>query len=165
MKSALTPARRARLEKLAAYLDGLPPGYRHFDMLSWMKPKSSVKEAHYARHNGSVNSCGSVACAVGHGPAAGIFVPENFISRQGRVFFVDWEEYAKELFAGNDSNSFWMFSSTWAWTDNTPTGAAARIRYLLAHGEPPAGFGLFPRREHIPLYAPYRIDAKERASA
>lgn len=31
---------------------------------------------------------------------------------------------------------YWLFSDGWRETDNTPSGAAARIRHLLSHGLP-----------------------------
>lgn len=67
--------------------------------------------------------CGTVGCAIGHGPSIGI------VARKGEL----WHLYANRVF-GNEIS--WMFSENWALVDNTPRGAAARIRYALKHGIP-----------------------------
>lgn len=166
-RSPLTPARRARLEKLAAYLEGLPKNYRHFEMRSYFG-KYGLVQVEYARKNGGLPKCGTVACAVGHGPAAGILVPSKFIAND----CVDWNGYSG-LFVGdwNTTEYDWCFDGSWANADNHHWGAAARIRYLLDHGRPPQKMAeeretsmiWIASRDLVPLYAPYRIDAKERA--
>jgi hypothetical protein len=159
---ALTKAQRTRLDKLATYLEGLPKSYRHFDMALFVNGTDSKREARYARHNGGVQSCGTAACAAGHGPAAGILVPPRFIDDHDGV---DWPEYCA-LFVGNndDANDF-LFSGGWSlsFADNHHWGAAARIRYLLDHGRPPSKWGF--NGETKDLYAPYRIDARDRDGA
>lgn len=156
---ALTNPQRARLEKLAAYLEGLPKNYRHFQMANFVtrtfKPHEKT-EAEYGRTNGGVQSCGTAACAAGHGPAAGILVPPRMISGNA----VDWSEYCT-LFTGMDIEAEdFLFSGGWTSTDNHHYGAAARIRYLLDHGRPPENWDYRKR-----IYAPYRIDAKAKALA
>ena len=83
-----------------------------------------------AAHSLLTPDCGSVGCAVGHGPYAGISKdPEE-----------TWAEYTERAF-DLDMNEFrWCFSGLWAQYDNTPEGAAARIRYLLKNGAPPDDF-------------------------
>lgn len=69
--------------------------------------------------------CGSSACAIGFAPFAGIRKKsgESFNEYCWRALGVD---------AGDDSREFqWCFSSDWTSADNTPTGAAKRIQYLL----------------------------------
>ncbi len=157
----LTKPQRTRLEKLAAYLEGLPADYEYFRMWMWITDGSSKKVRHYARHNGGVDSCGTAACAAGHGPAAGILVPPRFI---GDSDFVDWRGYALELFVGGDTKKeIWVFGGTWDGVDGGHYAAAARIRYLLDKGEPPP-MGAFAEPRLIPFYAPYRIDAPATAS-
>jgi hypothetical protein len=158
----LTTAQRARLEKLAAYLEGLPKRYRHFDMGEYMGDCDLGAVIDYALNNGGVQKCGTVACAVGHGPAAGILVPKRLVTK-GSFAPVSWNAYS-ELFVGNlaldpDYRFSWLFEGDWELYDNTHYGAAARIRYLLANGGPPDGFAN-PARKWRRLYAPYRIDAK-----
>lgn len=76
--------------------------------------------------------CGTAACAMGHGPAAGIkpFLHEDWWDYSRRAFGID----QSEMDAGFDAFQ-WMFSSVWAHIDNTPQGAAARIYWFLDHGE------------------------------
>lgn len=75
------------------------------------------------------HACGTVGCAVGHGPAAGLRVPPKCN---------DWEDYCNRKFGlhwGGDEWR-WCFSGSWCNTDNTPQGAAARIYWLLDNGLP-----------------------------
>jgi hypothetical protein len=174
MSKVLTPARRARLEKLAAYLEELPADYAHFDMTTYVaedKGDESLKK--YALHNGGVQHCGTAACAVGHGPAAGIFMPKSVAARFGKdPFYRVWNAYA-QLFIGPDrlspksanSDYFeWLFGEDWNTVDNSHYGAAARIRYLLDKGLPedflPYACGGDAWEPMLALYAPYRIDAE-----
>lgn len=80
------------------------------------------------------SSCGSVGCAIGHGPYAGIpkLPDEDWCSYSDRVFGL-----AADLRAWD-----WCFSGAWVNIDNTPRGAAKRIRYLLANGRPPEWFDI-----------------------
>lgn len=156
---ALTKAQRANLDALATYLEKLPANYRHFGMACFLDGDDDEAIVKYARENGGVRTCGTAACAVGHGPAAGILVPERMISP-----YVDWDEYTALFAPVACITTDWSFGGAWSRIDNTHHGAAARIRYLLEHGEPPEGY-LEPARKWKPLYAPYRIDAKAKADA
>jgi len=102
--------------------------------------------ADYARNNGGVAQCGAVACAVGHGPSAGFLLIDadfhsagspNWTAYVQRVF-LDLEDHDEPSDEYNySSRDFgWMFGGDWSATDNTPHGAAARIRYFNAHGVP-----------------------------
>ena len=79
-------------------------------------------------------TCGSSGCAVGHGPYAGI----SKIPGEG------WVSYGTRAFglSSGDLDWLWCFSSVWVNVDNTPRGAAKRIRYLLANGKPPEWFDI-----------------------
>jgi hypothetical protein len=132
---------RANLLKLANYLESLPASYKHFDMSA------------YARYNGDsvlsmppelyavldpktfLGKCGTVACAVGHGPAAGIELTD-----EEQAFRLMWYRYSARAFGADHyirRSSYYMkvfdflFSADWAVYDNHHYGAAARIRYLL----------------------------------
>lgn len=155
---ALTAENRVNLEKLASYLESLPEDYQHFDMAWWVCSSSPTKVAKYARHNGGVASCGTSACAAGHGPAAGILVPPELIC-DGVVI---WDDYC-QLFVDDADGHRWCFGGCWADVDDHHYGAAARIRYLLDHEDPPANF-LFGAEGFLSHYAPYRIDAKAEGS-
>lgn len=141
---------RKNLTKLATYLEGLPLDYKHFDMWiflatrdeedeydNWVTPPLDIM-GKYARENGGIAQfpCGTSACALGHGPAAGVLVPEEMLIGDS----VMWRVYGGLFVECNDwhnSEWEWCFSQEWAKYDNTARGAAARIRYLLDKGEAP----------------------------
>jgi hypothetical protein len=166
MSKVLTPARRARLEKLAAYLEKLPTDYSHFGMATWLRATSGEDEVRYALHNGGVPSCGTAACAVGHGPAAGILVPRSMITKDwwGEKS-VDWHAYSERFLGKWEENRAaeiyfdWLFGEVWSAYDNHHHGAAARIRYVLDNGAPPEGFA-YAGSDWLPEYARYRVSAE-----
>jgi len=159
---------RENLAKLADYLATLPDDYAAFEMQVYLQKAHSLYgwdsldpdvEKNYALHNGGVDKCGAVACAVGHGPSAGIYVPEEMI-HGGRI---RWHSYIDRFFLDGYADSDgeepvdvahrWMFGSNWSTFDNTPKGAALRIRYLLDGKPVPHDFGDFgPTAEHVDLY-------------
>lgn len=168
--SKLTKAQRARLEKLAAYLEGLPADYAHFGMGNYLEASSHEGLLEYAAHNGGVHQCGTAACALGHGPAAGILAPPSvldvFRKHDSYQSWRGWEAYAR-LFVGGVPGHFlfeWCFGGAWSEVDDTHHGAAARIRYLLDGGEVDGEFeshNAIDSPHFVALYAPYRIDAKQ----
>lgn len=122
---------RDNLAKLASYLEKLPADWKHFDMDVYLDAPdfTSVYDAEdtYAQNPDLINSCGTVACALGHGPAAGI--KPNYEAGCG----ISWWDYGTLNFTGSADNLYdWLFSSFWSHVDNTHHGAAARIRYVLA---------------------------------
>jgi len=80
-----------------------------------------------------VPSCGTAACALGHAPA--LFpriwkqklADETYYSGLCRQVFGVWEY--------SDAWT-WCFDSGWSKRDNTPKGAAKRIRYMVENGVP-----------------------------
>ena len=103
---------RENLEKLAAYLEGGNLKAR-FDMITYAENGECYKD-----------TCGSVGCAIGHGPYAEI--PKNPSET--------WEEYCYRVFGISWLSKEWKFcfSASWQTVDNTPRGAAKRIRWLLS---------------------------------
>lgn len=132
---------KANLEKLATYLESLPADYSHFAMDDFFCQDTGTSndfkeykrlEGEYARNNGGVGRCGAVACAVGHGPAAGILFHSSELFPSGNP---DWGSYA-DRFCELSEFPF-LFGGDWTAFDNTHQGAAKRIRYLLAGNEIP----------------------------
>jgi hypothetical protein len=124
---------RENLLKLADYLDKLPDDYEQFHMYSYMAQRSSYGWATFDLNEKPKPECGTVACAVGHGPAAGIRIYGDW----------DWESYADRVFGELPYDDFsYMFGSSWCDTDNTPKGAAARIRTFVELGKAPEGWAL-----------------------
>ena len=111
----VTPEQRSNLEKLKNYLLG--PLQADFDMGTY----------------DGMDDCGSVGCAVGHGPYAGIKKTEN-----------SWGRYADRVFGASDRVPAtcngrlydYCFNSSWSSVDNTAVGAAERIETVLTRGIP-----------------------------
>ena len=132
----VTDQQIANLEALASLLERhVPPP--EFDMNVYVSSTKKYKLSGYMRSLGSANpaqvkseyytDCGTVACACGHGPLAGVK------PKRGE----DWEDYSIRAFT-NGQPRLWsfLFSSDWHDVDNTPKGAAARIRQAIAEGIP-----------------------------
>lgn len=113
---------------LAKYLINLPENYNHFDMKDYAREYTgSIPDAEDVPK--MIHACGSVACAVGHGPVAGI------APRRGEW----WGSYVSSNFTGDDSDYNGrifeqLFESYWSSVDNTPHGAGLRIYYFLENG-------------------------------
>lgn len=126
---------RKNFELLAAHLENLVPP-PEFSMYRFTTLSHSADLTYLA--TGQLPECGTVACAAGHGPVAGILDPGA----------QDWNDYVERNFLETDEfNSLefspvyrWCFSCGWTHIDNTPEGAAKRIRYMLDKGIP-SGFG------------------------
>lgn len=119
---------RDNLKKLANYLTN-GELKAMFDMLRFTDGKQE-KEA---------NTCGTVGCAVGHGPFAGI----------KKLSHETWHEYSCRCFAPRDEMFTFMFDGNWKYLDNTSTGAANRIMYALEHGVPERDKDEFSSEEYI----------------
>lgn len=79
-------------------------------------------------HRCGATLCGTVGCAIGHGPYAGIKNPEC----------LNWDEYSLKSFGlaqYHEGAGHSLFSWRWMDVDNTPNGAAKRILYLLKYGK------------------------------
>jgi hypothetical protein len=66
--------------------------------------------------------CGTVGCAIGHAPHAGIV----------KTDFENWYQYSDRAFGLKEDSPQWMycFCPDWSGFDNTPQGAAARLRTI-----------------------------------
>lgn len=118
LHSFLGPQRVANLETLFNYL-----------AYGTLKAEFNMEFycAGYLGQHMFLTDCGTVGCAVGHGPYAGI----------PKTTEESWNEYAERCFCVNLGMIFeYLFHSDWAQIDNTPTGAAKRIRYALDFGIP-----------------------------
>lgn len=104
----------SNLRRLAAYLLGGELKAK-FDML-WFDDGGAL----------SLTECGSVGCAVGHAPFAGI------AKRKAE----GWAAFSRRVFNLPDDEWSWCFGGRWSDTDNTPAGAARRILVMLEHELP-----------------------------
>lgn len=173
----LTPTRRKNLLRLADYLDSLPENYGAFEMAVYLSNEGDQDRLnHYAQFNGGVPECGAVACAIGHGPSAGITFPAprrnsplwTFSSFSGHCE-PNFDTYSARNFIDpfkNQPEWEWCFGQGWCHHDNHHWGAAARIRYLLAgkpvpevhnfDGKPRPFDDSYIEPEHVALYQEFR---------
>lgn len=130
------PSREQRdnLTKLADFLESIPaePQASHpvgFSMRTFVAYTDGERE--WFPERADYTRCGTVACAAGHGPAAGIpALPDE-----------SWDSYIRRAFGAGliskaNPSSLFLFSAGWQDVDDTPQGAALRIRYALRHGIP-----------------------------
>lgn len=170
--SAPNAAQRRNLLKLAAYLESLPRIYRHFDMSNFAEHRGNCDLPDAAEVLAAtkpeffLNNCGTVACALGHGPAAGIKVPPTALyKRAGTIIGVNWGRYSDETLGIGDNNDWeFLFGGSWDLADNHHYGAAARIRYFLANGDVPADFDCYESdlNDVLSTYAPYRKGSRSK---
>ena len=125
----LTPFHKSNLRKLADYLIALPIDYQNFDMKRWLFVPYAVIDQNEPSivHSLMQHHCNTVACAVGHGPLAGIKPIRKH---------EDWANYANRCFGDLDLAFTWLFNAEWSFTDNSPKGAGKRILHFLEHGVP-----------------------------
>lgn len=136
----ITDHQRQNLKTLAEYLVR-PEVAPLFDMTTYIKGGGTP----------CTHEPDAVADAIGHGPRAGI-TPE---------FGEEWEQYCERCFTGLDMD--WcifnfLFAQEWAEFDNTPSGVADRINYLLNKNECPflGDDFLFLPEQMGDLYALYK---------
>ncbi len=92
--------------------------------------------------------CNSVGCIIGHCTILDAEnVINNFMKPSNIINFQAWSEE----FTGIKGNNTWeyLFSSEWLTSDNTPTGAAKRIRYVVEHGLPDTFFEEMTKGKHL----------------
>lgn len=162
-KYRLSSKRRENLEKLARLLEHRiePPKFEMNSFMSfdgyWMNNLDDAFSAYSAEFDvkGNVdavyNHCGTSACAVGHGPLAGIHIKKT----------EDWSDYSTRVFIDQykeNGSTAWgfLFSGEWSQYDNTPKGAAARIWYMLENGTPVNRFSEVDY-QNIDCYQDYKI--------
>lgn len=115
----MTQEQRENLKTLAAYL-----------LSGKLKAEFNMKNYTDNPTDFYAPICGSIGCAVGHGPYAGIPKKdrERWDAYVHRVFGVEVFEYKiNTIFS-------WLFGGGWIYHDNTPEGAAKRIIYYLKNG-------------------------------
>ncbi len=141
---------KSNLIKLADYLESLPDNYDRFTMCYYAFKSSKYSTNYLIMPTITAKEipCGTVACAVGHGPSAGIKIPFRMMDRYQSISDdlnttdIDigcfWTDYSVEVFGFSKYSEewYWCFSDLWHKSDDTPKGAAKRIRHVLTHGVP-----------------------------
>lgn len=110
------------LNKLAKFLSRFRESpKRKFDMAGFTECGNWGYEAE------SKTECGTVGCALGWLPSVGI----------PKTSEENWIQYSKRVLGFSEGYEWdWLFSEQWRRTDNTPQGAAKRIKVLLEKGLP-----------------------------
>lgn len=129
---APTPEQRDNLLTLAAYLDALPEdydGFRMADFMSGLDEWGDYEDLGIDERVvvGPEHDCGSCACAIGHGPSAGIRVADSdscWFTYSNRVFGCCVTQYG---YPANEPGEY-MFGIN---NPDDPKAAAARIREVL----------------------------------
>lgn len=133
---------KERLEKLADYLsNGIPED--RFTM------------ARYRKSDDMQHICGTAGCALGWSPA--IMDKETFSSFLNGKAEIHFAKISEDYFGVEDGSEVWhyLFGIGWQYIDNTPQGAAARIRYFLENGVPDDFKGYYDdtyEKEHYQKY-------------
>lgn len=134
--------------KLAKYLANIKPDYKHFNMKTFFSSTAEPRHTNLYDIHLPQPKCGSVACALGHGPAAGIMPDQTLAQRlfnsTGELCdHFAWDDYCCSYFVETNTTDFdcqqiwlWCFGADWYYYDNTPQGAAKRIMYMLTNGIP-----------------------------
>ena len=138
---------KENLLKLAKFLDELPEDYEHFDMSKWIA--SDTKELRLDEiENVDIKVCGYAACAIGHAPQALELTTEETWKHH------TWGNFIDVYFDIAWIEEQFMFGVDWSGIDDTPKGAAKRIRYFLQNGVPDT-FGFVTDERIIELYEDY----------
>lgn len=141
----LTETQKSNLKTLADYLAGLPTNYQHFDMGDWATNNFDDYDETSPVSGGITLGCGTVACAVGHGPNAGIAPGPND---------TQWSLYAENAFGysaikkNEDETGYYLFGAVREYfhecsydayvEERSPHMAAERIYEVLASIKEPA---------------------------
>lgn len=129
MKQYTDHEKKQNLLKLAEYLLGDLKA--KFDMGTFSQIDERLDASTVERFRINETDCGSVGCAIGHGPYAGI--PKGKES---------WRQYYNRSFRiydhGFNTEYFWLFDARWVDVDNSSEGAAKRILWFLVEGDAPS---------------------------
>lgn len=147
----LDAAQRSNFTKLATYLERLPKDYAHFSMGMYFGLGNRAA-ADAAAIRQSPRECGAVACALGHGPAAGVpFQDDHVTHNRFKKPVVHWSLYARDSFFPSTHDVwYWVFHDNWVINQPDHRAAAARIWYLLDNDSPPPDWSF-----HDDIYTVY----------
>ena len=132
---------KENLLKLADYLDG-EVTQEQFNM-AWYRTANDGRITDFY----NTHDCGSVGCALGWSPFVKGLEPHDcdYVDLGDDYGeYLNFRDYSARVFDLSSSEWTWCFDSYWVKIDNTPSGAAKRIRYLVEHGIPLEWFAPLP---------------------
>lgn len=144
----MTRTQRKNLKKLRDYLSGPLHEGSEFNMSTFSD----------STHVLSATECGSIGCAVGHGPYAGIKKRPDEL----------WTQYAIRVFGAGFNkkttieecyNWHWLFDASWAKCFPTKDDAVKRIDALLQYGSVQK---LVDRQYELDAYTLKMVEAAEK---
>lgn len=150
MKYDYSTVNMENIKILRDYLDGLPADYSDFDMETFADDEVRAVKAT------PKTGCGTAACMVGHGPAAGVAMIDSEWHEHG----VGWFNYSERVFIGGTGcSSLWAFAFGGDWPSDLRQ-AVARLDLILSKSVPAEWeFGdRFPETESLALPAPSVMD-------
>lgn len=122
------------LETIAAYTENRPQ--EGFDMSQFCADDHG---------DDTKPSCGSHMCIIGDLPVIGgeFRVRPDEFECYTPYKVVYWNEYSERVTGLDHCSDEWnyLFGGEWVYVDNTPKGAAARIRYFIKNGLPEDPYG------------------------
>jgi hypothetical protein len=145
MRPDIEPLHARNLNALALTLDAVDPS--NFGMAGFFERLDSGSGPSLTLYASTPDpdrdyepGCGTVACAVGHGPRAGIeaLPGELWANYSRRVFGIRSGGLTRAGTIDHPDSWKFLFIGSIARFDNTPAGAAARIRCYLEEGVPDA---------------------------
>jgi len=102
------------------------------DYIRTVPQKSFTMDTYRISSGDESAKCNSVGCVIGH---CTILDEQLFNRLSPYGIFEQWSYLFTELF--QDSPQWdWCFNGLWSYCDDTPTGAADRIEWLLSNGLP-----------------------------
>lgn len=122
----MLPNHRLNLLALAKYLDELVQPAK-FNMRYYWRTRNRSRFLTAIDRDDYKSECGTVACAVGHAALLFEALPSE-----------SWSSFSERVFGVNSEGKEWrwMFGPNWSTVDNTPQGAAKRIRLFVEKGLP-----------------------------
>lgn len=163
------PMNKDNLLKLAKFLDTLDQEQFHMKYLRAEKYDHSrlgIKLISlFPQDIGKdINTCNSIGCTLGWAVSIPEFKLERGDFSNTSPFPLLWNEYCYRIFDISPETIVWdfLFSEEWEHIDNTPTGAASRIRYVLEGDIDLSDFELYTNDcEGNKIFEPYETVVSE----
>jgi hypothetical protein len=95
-------------------------------------PQEKFDMYHYRNGDKKSPECDSVGCVIGHSTILDPVLTMDLVI-EGEIFF---SRFDSRFCATDTDEQLYLFSSDWKFYDNTPAGAAQRIRFFVKNGLP-----------------------------
>ena len=135
---------KENLLKLADFLDGVKGSNFRMETYRSGGVLDDLDSTDLRMGKEEIEKCGTSCCALGWAPCVpGLEVEPSDWDDDGGYDSFSWSKYGLRVFGLRD-NTYddpedewnWCFRGEWENKDNTPKGAAARIRHLVVYGLP-----------------------------